>query len=165
MSEYVIVTDSTADLPMSLVKKYDLRIVPMMFSVDGVGYPGYVEGEELDYPSFYAKMRGGADVSTSLIDFKICTNVFEDILKTGKDVLYIGFSSGLSGSYNLAKMISEQLEEKYHACIFPLRGPLMPVSSSEIRRKIRVGESVKPYLPEAVWRYIREKNLYGGGVS
>ena len=59
----------------------------------------------------------------------------------------------------------KQLEEKYHACIFPLRGPLMPVSSSEIRRKIRVGESVKPYLPEAVWRYIREKNLYGGGVS
>ena len=113
MNEYVIVTDSTADLPMSLVKKHDLRIVPMMFSVDGVEYPGYVEGEELDYSGFYAKMRGGADVSTSLIDFKICTSVFEDVLKTGKDVLYIGFSSGLSGSYNLAKMISEQLEEKY----------------------------------------------------
>jgi len=113
MSEYVIVTDSTADLPTSIIKKHNLKVVPMMFTVDGVEYPGYVEGEEIDYSGFYAKMRSGSEVSTSLIDFKICTSIFEEILASGKDILYIGFSSGLSGSYNLVKMISSDLQEKY----------------------------------------------------
>ncbi len=110
---YEIVTDSSADLTDELIEQYGIHIVSLSFRVGGEEFPCYVQGEKTDYKQFYDRMRKGETVDTSLIDMSTCRDIFEGILKRGNDVLYIGFSSALSGSYNAGTMVAESLRDAY----------------------------------------------------
>ena len=110
---YEIVTDSSADLTDELIEQYGIHIVSLSFRVGGEEFPCYVQGEKTDYKQFYDRMRKGEMVDTSLIDMSTCRDIFEGILKKGNDVLYIGFSSALSGSYNAGTMVAESLRDAY----------------------------------------------------
>jgi len=110
---YEIVTDSSADLTDELIEQYGIHIVSLSFRVGGEEFPCYVQGEKTDYKRFYDRMRKGEMVDTSLIDMSTCHDLFEGILKRGNDVLYIGFSSALSGSYNAGAMVAESLRDAY----------------------------------------------------
>ena len=110
---YEIVTDSSADLTDELIEQYGIHIVSLSFRVGGEEFPCYVQGEKTDYKRFYDRMRKGEMVDTSLIDMSTCRDIFEGILKRGNDVLYIGFSSALSGSYNAGTMVAESLRDAY----------------------------------------------------
>ena len=110
---YEIVTDSSADLTDELIEEYGIHIVSLSFRVGGEEFPCYVQGQKTDYKQFYDRMRKGEMVDTSLIDMSTCRDIFEGILKRGNDVLYIGFSSALSGSYNAAEMVAETLRGTY----------------------------------------------------
>jgi len=110
---YEIVTDSSADLKDELIEQYGIHIVSLSFRVGGEEFPCYVQGEKTDYKQFYDRMRKGEMVDTSLIDMSTCRDIFEGILKRGNDVLYIGFSSALSGSYNAGTMVAESLRDAY----------------------------------------------------
>ena len=110
---YEIVTDSSADLTDELLQEYGIHIVSLSFRVGGEEFPCYVQGQKTDYKQFYDRMRKGEMVDTSLIDMSTCRDIFEGILKRGNDVLYIGFSSALSGSYNAGAMVAESLRGAY----------------------------------------------------
>ena len=110
---YEIVTDSSADLTDELIQEYGIHIVSLSFRVGGEEFPCYVQGQKTDYKQFYDRMRKGEMVDTSLIDMSTCRDIFEGILKRGNDVLYIGFSSALSGSYNAGAMVAESLRGAY----------------------------------------------------
>ena len=110
---YEIVTDSSADLTDELLQEYGIHIVSLSFRVGGEEFPCYVQGQKTDYKQFYDRMRKGEMVDTSLIDMSTCRDIFEGILKRGNDVLYIGFSSALSGSYNAAAMVAESLRDAF----------------------------------------------------
>ncbi len=110
---YEIVTDSSADLTDELIEEYGIHIVSLRFRIGGEEFPCYVQGQKTDYKQFYDRMRKGEMVDTSLIDMSTCRNIFEDILKRGNDVLYIGFSSALSGSYNAGAMVADSLRDAY----------------------------------------------------
>jgi len=110
---YEIVTDSSADLTDELIKEYGIHIVSLSFRVGGEEFPCYVQGQKTDYKQFYDRMRKGEMVDTSLIDMSTCRDIFEGILRRGNDVLYIGFSSALSGSYNAGAMVAESLRGAY----------------------------------------------------
>ena len=110
---YEIVTDSSADLTDELLQEYGIHIVSLSFRVGGEEFPCYVQGQKTDYKQFYDRMRKGEMVDTSLIDMSTCRDIFEGILRRGNDVLYIGFSSALSGSYNAGAMVAESLRGAY----------------------------------------------------
>jgi len=110
---YEIVTDSSADLTDELIQEYGIHIVSLSFRVGGEEFPCYVQGQKTDYKQFYDRMRKGEMVDTSLIDMSTCRDIFEGILRRGNDVLYIGFSSALSGSYNAGAMVAESLRGAY----------------------------------------------------
>ncbi|NLG26076.1 MAG: DegV family protein, partial [Clostridiales bacterium] len=109
-------TDGTADLPHEYAQRHDLRVIGLSFLLDGVEYvgdndparPGYLTPE-----SFYAKMRQGATPTTSLINQQTFYDAFEPVLREGRDVFFIAFSSGLSGSYFNATRAAEELVAKY----------------------------------------------------
>lgn len=113
MSDYVIVSDATLDLPANLIEEYDLRIIPMGFSIDNVEYSHYPDERELSIEDFYTKLKNGAVSQTTQITPVIFTEYFEDILKQGKDIIYISFSSGLSGTYNTSQIVIRDLREDY----------------------------------------------------
>lgn len=108
---YVIVTDTTTDLPESYYREHQLTVLPLSYILDGETY--YRGGKELPYQEFYAKMRAGSMPTTSQINPQTARRFFEPIVKEGKDILYIGFSSGLSGSCGSAQIAAQDLMDEY----------------------------------------------------
>lgn len=110
---FEIITDSSSNLPEHLIDQYGLHILSLVFRVGDQEYNSYIKGETTDLTPFYTMMRAGEEVKTSLINMEICTEVLENLLKEGKDILYVGFSSALSGTFQAVSMVVEELKEAY----------------------------------------------------
>ena len=90
-----IFTDTAANLPMKILREYDIRTVPLTYEVDGVEPDRDIE---FSGPAFYDAMRHGAEVKTSMVNPQRAARAIEESLRQGKDVLYLGISGGISGS-------------------------------------------------------------------
>ena len=110
MNEFVIVSDSTVDLPKEYLQSKQVPIIPLSYIMDGVTYE---EMDGLSHKEFFEKLRAGSLPTTSQINPEQAREALEPFAKEGKDILYIGFSSGLSGSYNSVRMAAEDLKEEY----------------------------------------------------
>ncbi len=110
---YVIITDSAANLSEEMIEHYGIQILSLSFLVDGEEFYGYVKGKTTDLSQFYAMMRDKKDIKTSLVNVDDATSLCSVILEAGMDLLYIGFSSGLSGTYQAVSLALEELKEKY----------------------------------------------------
>ena len=108
---YVISTDTTCDFPEEYYQQHDLNVLALSYILDGETY--FRGGKELSSEDFYAKMRSGSMPTTSQVNPESARASFEPILKEGKDILHIAFSSGLSGSANSARIAAEELMEEY----------------------------------------------------
>ncbi len=113
MSEYVLFTDSTADLPADLVQQLELSVIPLLFEIDGKSYYNYPDNHEMYPKDFYTALRNGKVCTTSQISPSQFNETFSPVLESGKDILYLCFSSGLSGTYNASRLAIEELREKY----------------------------------------------------
>lgn len=112
-SNYVIVSGATLDLPQAIVEEYELEVIPMDVRLGEQDYKFHPDEKELTCKEFYERLRAGEDAVTSQITPATFKEVFKGFLEAGKDVLYIAFSSGLSGTYNSARLVAEELKEKY----------------------------------------------------
>lgn len=110
---YEIVTDSSSNLTDEIIDQYDIQIISLIFKVGEKEFHSYKKGEITDIKQFYGMMRNKEKITTSLISIELCRRIFEDILKQGKDLIYIAFSSGLSGSYNAGNMVASELQKEY----------------------------------------------------
>ena len=110
MNEFVIVSDSTVDLPKEYLQSKQVPIISLSYIMDGVTYE---EMDGLSHKEFFEKLRAGSLPTTSQINPEQAREAREPFAKEGKDILYIGFSSGLSGSYNSVRMAAEDLKEEY----------------------------------------------------
>ena len=110
MNPYVIVTDSSCDLPADLVKQYGLEIVQLAVTVEG---GETTLNSDLDIKEFYAQLRDKKRATTSAANPDAFLSVFDKYLAAGIDVLYLGFSSGLSGTCNAGFIAARELSEKY----------------------------------------------------
>lgn len=108
-----IITDSSANLPEALIEEWGIHILSLVFRVKDQEYSSYKKGEVIDLSNFYTMMREKENITTSLINLDQCSDMLVDLLEQGKDLLYIGFSSGLSGSYQAVSMLMNELQEQY----------------------------------------------------
>jgi len=113
MNEYVIVSGATLDLPANVINEYNITVIPMGVNVDNIEYSHYPDERELSIEDFYGKLKNGSTSQTTQITPVVFIEYFEEILKQGKDILYIAFSSGLSGTYNTAQVVLRELIEEY----------------------------------------------------
>lgn len=113
MNEYVIVSDATLDLPLNIIEEYGIRVIPMGLSLDDVEYIHYPDEREITIEDFYSKLKNGAVSHTTQITPAVFTDYFSELLNQGLDILYIGFSSGLSGTFNTAQLVIRDLEQEY----------------------------------------------------
>ncbi len=113
MNDYVIMTDSCCDLPDRLAKELGLSILPLTVMLDGKLYRNYLDEREISSQAFYSQLRAGKSASTSAVNVEEFSREMEWILHEGKDILYLGFSSGLSATYQTAVIAAEELREKY----------------------------------------------------
>lgn len=113
MRDFVLATDSSCDLPQELVEKFELTVVPLTVNIDGKVYNNYLDGREIGFKEFYDYSRAKADIKTSCPSLEAFNTAFTDILESGKDILYIGFSSALSATTQNARTVADELAPKY----------------------------------------------------
>ena len=110
MREFIIATDSTVDLQKTFLEKNHVLTISLSYIMDGVTYKDL---DGLSHEEFFEKLRKGSLPTTSQINPEEARKVLEPVVKEEKDILYIGFSSGLSGSYNSVRMAADDLMEDY----------------------------------------------------
>lgn len=110
---YRIITDSCANLPAELARRLELTVIPLEYTMDGTVHQISPDVTDADYKDFYAKMRDGKVAKTAMANGETHRGMFEEILRGGEDILYIGFSSALSGTVRSVKATLDALAEKY----------------------------------------------------
>lgn len=110
MRDYIITVNSTVDLPKEWLDERNVPVIPLKYTIDG---ETYTDMEGLSAKEFFAKLREGKMATTSQINPEEAREYLETFLKEGKDVLHLGFSSGLSGTYNSMRIAAEELKEEY----------------------------------------------------
>lgn len=113
MREYVIMTDSSCDLPSELATNLGLEVVPLTVLLDEKTFRNYLDEREISAADFYAQIKAGKSATTSAVNVDEFTQAMEPFLQAGKDVLYLGFSSGLSATYQASTIAAEDLAAKY----------------------------------------------------
>ncbi len=113
MNNYTIITDSSCDLPDSLVKELELEVLPLAFIMDGKTYRNYPDNREMAPKDFYNKQREGSMATTNAVNVGEATDAMEAVLKRGEDVLVLAFSSGLSTTCNSFQIAAGDLAEQY----------------------------------------------------
>ena len=111
MGNYIVTTDTTADLPESYIEETGLGVMSLSYTIDGETYN---RSHELPVKDFYAKMRAGSLPTTAQVNPQTAKEVFlEQMKRSDSDILHIAFSSGLSGSCNSARLGAAELAEEY----------------------------------------------------
>lgn len=109
---YIISACSTADLSREHFEKRDIKYVCFHYELDGKEYADDL-GLSMPLPDFYKAMENGADTKTSQVNVEEYEAFFESFLKEGKDIIHITLSSGISGTFNSARIAAGMLREKY----------------------------------------------------
>ena len=111
MNNFIITTDTTSDLPAAYVEQHQIGMLSLTYTINDTTYSWE---HPLPVKEFYDCMRQGSLPTTSQANPEEAAAVFEKIIKEqNADILHIAFSSGLSGSYNSARLAAGELSEKY----------------------------------------------------
>lgn len=113
MREFVITSDSTTDLPVEYLQEHGVAFASLSYVLDGKIYR---DNQGLTSKEFYDKVRNGAMPTTSQINVEEAKALFEPIVRAGKDILHIAFSSGLSGSCNSFQAAAALLMKQVPGC-------------------------------------------------
>jgi DegV family protein with EDD domain len=106
-------SDSCSDIPVALEKELDLLIVPLSFTIGGKEYYNFPDEREISLSAFYDILRRERKSSTSAVNTTAFISYMEPVLASGKDLIYLAFSSALSATYNASVMACAELREKY----------------------------------------------------
>lgn len=109
MKDYIILTDSCCDLPAEMAAELGLHVLPLSFMMEGKEYFNYLDNHDIDPKDFYSRLRGGSLGTTSAINVAVFTDTMTELVKSGKDVLCIAFSSGLSTTYQSACIAAKEV--------------------------------------------------------
>ncbi len=112
MREFVIITDGPCDLPKNYCEEHQVTVVPLYVSLAGAA-PVFFPADTFDTKGFYDALREAKPVKTSAPSIDDFRNVMLPYLQNGKDILYVGFSSKLSATYNAARLAAEDFKESF----------------------------------------------------
>ena len=110
---YVICSDSAGDFNVEHLTTLGIRAATLSFTLDGQTYQNHIDHRDMPIQSFYQHLRNGKSATTAAVNVQQFIDLFEGVLQEGSDVLYIGFSSGLSTTYQSAEIAAVDLREKY----------------------------------------------------
>ena len=109
-NDYIIITDSGSDITPDMAAEWGIRVIPLSYTMDD-GEPR--PGDQVDIKEFYSALRAGAKATTSAANLDDFTKYFTQAAKEGLDVLYVGFSSGLSSTVSTGRLACSEISEEY----------------------------------------------------
>ena len=156
MADYVIMTDSCCDMTSALAEELELSVLPLSLHMGDAVYRNWLDGREIGFQEFYAKIRSGQLATTSAVSVGDFAAEMRKILSAGKDILCINFSSALSATYQSAAIAAADLAEEFpdrkilvvdSLCASLGQGLLVYLCAQE-RRKGRSLEEVHTFAEE-----------------
>ena len=111
MRDFVIYTDSSADISPEILNEWGISYTSLTFRFSDSERE--FSNSDMEIGEFYGKMREGGVAKTAAVNSESFLEAFKSALDGGLDVLYIGFSSGLSTTYNSARIAMEELKGEY----------------------------------------------------
>jgi len=110
MASFEIYTDSCCDLPKEIVEKCNLQVMQLEVTIDD---NAPVLNRDIESKEFYDKLRAGSNAKTNAVTPGFFEEHMRKSLEEGKDILYLGFSSGLSVTYNNGVMVMSELQDEF----------------------------------------------------
>lgn len=156
MADYVIMTDSCCDMTSALAEELELSVLPLSLHMGDAVYRNWLDGREIGFQEFYAKIRSGQLATTSAVSVGDFAAEMRKILSAGKNILCINFSSALSATYQSAAIAAADLAEEFpdrkilvvdSLCASLGQGLLVYLCAQE-RRKGRSLEEVHTFAEE-----------------
>ena len=113
MADFVIMTDSCCDMTAALAEELELIVLPLSLHMGEDVYRNWLDGREIGFQDFYARIRSGQLATTSAVSVGEFTAEMRRVLSAGKDILCINFSSALSATYQSASIAAQDLAEEF----------------------------------------------------
>ena len=113
MSKFKIITDSSCDLTAELAEQLEIDVLCLSVLAEDKVYKNYLDGREISPTDYYKMLRDGLMAKTAAANIEDFTDIFTKWLDEGYDVIYLGFSSALSGTFNTGKIVADEMREKY----------------------------------------------------
>ncbi len=113
MNDFIILTDSSCDLPQQMADELGLVVLPLTVTIGGQTYANYLDEREISFADFYSRLRGGELAVTAAVNYDAFEKLLRGLIEEGNDVLYLGFSSGLSSTYSAGAAAAAALSEEY----------------------------------------------------
>lgn len=113
MRDFVLMTDSSCDLPAKMAEELELVVLPLSVTIGGETYKNYLDERDITFKGFFNRLRKGETAVTSAVNMEAFKDVMRPILAEGKDILYLGFSSGLSATVQSGIMAAQELQEEF----------------------------------------------------
>lgn len=106
--EYVISTETTCDMPKSYYAENGINLLGLTYTIGGKDYDS-AAGDSLSSAEFYQMIREGAMPKTSQVSIEKAAQSFEKLVRQGKDIFHLAFSSGLSGTFQSLSIAAKEV--------------------------------------------------------
>lgn len=113
MREFVIMTDSCCDMTAAMARELELSVLPLSLHMGDAVYRNWLDGRDIAFPDFYSRVRRGEDATTAAVSVGDFEGEMRRILRSGRDVLCINFSSALSTTYQSAVIAAREAVEEF----------------------------------------------------
>lgn len=113
MREFAIMTDSCCDMTAAMAEELELSVLPLSLHMGGAVYRNWLDGRDIAFPEFYSRVRGGQDATTAAVSVGDFQEEMRKILRSGRDILCVNFSSALSTTYQSASIAAEDLRQEF----------------------------------------------------
>ena len=155
MRDYIIATDSCCDFDKNLIRELDLTVIPLSVHLGQDHFRNY-PGEMPESHVFYTRLSKGEPAQTSAPNVEAFKDAFRPFLEAGKDVLYLGFSSALSATYQNAAMAVEELREAFPDAVIRAVDTLCASMGQGLLVDLAVQEKRKGKSLEEVASFVQE---------
>lgn len=159
MRDYIIATDSCCDFDENLIRELDLTVIPLSVHLGQDHFRNY-PGEMPESHVFYTRLSKGEPAQTSAPNVEAFKDAFRPFLEAGKDVLYLGFSSALSATYQNAAMAVEELREAFPDAVIRAVDTLCASMGQGLLVDLAVQEKRKGKSLEEVVSFVQETIPY-----
>ena len=154
MNKYVIVTDTACDLDVSFQERFNFKVLPMHYIIDGKDYAARLDWAPFTPKSFYDIIRNGTRITTAQIGTVDYKNAFKELIEQGYDVLYIACSSALSASVKASYVVRDELLKEYPnakiVCVDTLRAchalGILVLTACELKEEGKTLEEVAEWV-------------------
>lgn len=113
MRDFVIMTDSCCDMTAAMANELGLSVLPLSLQMGGAVCRNYLDGRDIGFEEFYARIRGGEAATTAAVSVGDFEAEMRRILESGRDILCINFSSALSTTYQCASIAAADLRQEF----------------------------------------------------